>query len=177
MLHVALLCLLVGRVPPPPVPQSYCQSSPEDQPPADPKAQRKWLMDHLIADLQSQGKYDAQKFCEIETMLNSVTDEQVSHALQYYQRRKAQQFAEAEANLHRLEAYRDRLKLEVEHRRQVLSAGAGDGRVWFCTCPTAVSMAVGEVLCGPVLLRAPPVSLQALVRLVRSDLRLGHEIG
>ena len=120
MLHVALLCLLVGQVPPPPVPhppESYTES-PSDQPPADPQAQREWLLSHLTADLQSQGKDDAQKQSEIETMLKNVTDEQLTHAIQYYQRRKAAQLAEAEANLHRLEAYRDQLKLEVERRQQ-----------------------------------------------------------
>ena len=53
MLHAAFFCLLVGQVPPPPVPhppESYQQS-----PSADPKAQREWLLDHLTADLQAQG--------------------------------------------------------------------------------------------------------------------------
>ena len=70
MLHVALLCLLVGQVPPPPVPhppESYTES-PSDQPPADPQAQREWLKSHLVADLRSQGKLDAQKQVEIETI-------------------------------------------------------------------------------------------------------------
>ena len=52
MLHVALLCLFVGQVPPPPVPhppEGYEQS------------QREWLLDHLLADLRAQGKLDAQK--------------------------------------------------------------------------------------------------------------------
>ena len=121
MLHVALLCLLVGQVPPPPVPhppESYTQSL-SDQSPADPQAQREWLLSHLVADLQAQGKYDVQKQVEIETMLKNVTDEQLTHAIQYYQQRKAAQLAEAEANLHRLEAYRDQLKVAVERRKEV----------------------------------------------------------
>ena len=122
MLHVALLCLLVGQVPPPPLPhppESYKESSPNDQPPADSKGQREWLVAHLVAELQAQGKLDAQKKQDIETMVNMATDEQLGHAVQYYQQRKAQQLAEAQANLRRLEAYRDRLKVEVERRKQV----------------------------------------------------------
>jgi hypothetical protein len=56
-------------------------------------------------------------------MLNNATAKQLGEAVQYYQDRKAQveaqQLAEAQANLRRLIAYRDRLKVEVERRRQV----------------------------------------------------------
>jgi len=117
MLHVALLCLFVGQVPPPPAP--LLPTSDAQSPPTDPQAQRKWLLDRLGDELQAQGKLDAQKKQEIEQMINGVTDEQLSHAVQYYQQRKAEQLAEAQANLHRLEAYRDNLKREVERRRQV----------------------------------------------------------
>jgi len=119
MLHVALLCLIVGQIPPPPLPQSYNDSSHVDQPPADAKGQRDWLFSHLVAELQAQGKLDAQKKLDIEATVNRATDEQLSHAVQYYQQRKAEQLAEAQANLHRLEAYRDWLKVQVERRRQV----------------------------------------------------------
>ena len=122
MLHVALLCLFVGQVPPPPVPhppETYKESSPSDQPPADPKAQREWLLFHLVDDLQAQGKLDDQKYREVEAMVNGVTDKQLGHAVDYYQQRKAEQLAQAEANLHRLQAYRDRLKVEVERRKEV----------------------------------------------------------
>jgi hypothetical protein len=69
--------------------------------------------------LEAQGKLDAQKYREVETMVKSASDKQIDHAVQYYQQRKAQQLAQAEANLHRLEAYRDRLKVEVERRKEV----------------------------------------------------------
>jgi hypothetical protein len=121
MLPIALLCLFVDQIPPPPaplLPESNAQSSAESVP-ADPKAQRKWLLDHLSRELQAQGKIDAQKKQDIETMLKSATDEQLSHAVQYYRQRKAEQLAEAQANLHRLEAYRDDLKRKVERRKQV----------------------------------------------------------
>ena len=129
MLHVALLCLLVGQVPQPPVPhppESYEQSPSypsANQLPADPKAQREWLLAHLVDDLEAQGKLDAHKYREVESMLKNATDGQVGAAVQYYQQRKAQveaeQLAEAQANLRRLQAYRDRLKLEVARRNQV----------------------------------------------------------
>ena len=90
---------------------------------ADPKAQREWLLAHLVDDLEAQGKLDAQKYRNIETMLKNATDGQVGAAVQYYQQRKAQveaeQLAQAQANLSRLQAYRDRLKLEVARRSQV----------------------------------------------------------
>ncbi len=113
MLPVAFLCLLVGQVPPPPVPhppESYAQS-----PSVDSKAQRGWLLDHLLADLRAQGKLDAQKQQDVERVVNEATDSQVDHAVQYYQ----QQLAQAQANLRRLQAYRDNLKREVERRKQV----------------------------------------------------------
>ena len=128
MLPVAFLCLFVGQVPPPPVPhppESYERSTPTDESPSsdDPKAQREWLMAHLTAALQAQGKLNAKKHREIERMVNNVSDSQVDALVEYYEQRKAQveaeQLSQAEANLHRLEAYRDRLKVEVERRRQV----------------------------------------------------------
>ena len=146
MLHVALLCLLVGQVPPPPAPHlpstpSYPsvgqslppppspgitpgkQASPADQPPTDPQAQRSWLLARLIGDMQRQGQYDAQKYHAIEAMLNKMSPSQVSVLIQVYQQRKAQveswQLAQAQANLRRLEAYRDYLKRELERRMQV----------------------------------------------------------
>ncbi len=113
MLHAAFLYLVIGQVPPPPAPyrpESNAQSS------EDPKAQRQWLLDHLTADLQAQGKLDTQKYRDIERMVNGVSDSQVAQAVQYYQ---AQELAAAQANLRRLQAYRDRLKAEVA-RRQVV---------------------------------------------------------
>jgi len=120
MLHVALLCLLVGQVPPPPVPQppdSYSQSPSANELPSTPQAQREWLLAHLIVDMQAQGKYDAQKYREIESMLNNVSASQLGVLVNYYQQRKTQveawQKAQAETNLRRLEAYRDSLKREL----------------------------------------------------------------
>ncbi len=110
MLPVAFLCLLVGQLPPPPVPHPPGSSSP-----ADPQTQREWLLDHLLTDLRAQGKLTEQKRQEVEQMVNEATDSQVDHAVQYYQ----QQLAQAQANLRRLQAYRDYLKREVERRRRV----------------------------------------------------------
>jgi hypothetical protein len=76
MLHVVLLCLFVGQVPPanPQVPYpSAGQSLPSSPAPGitpstteqlstDPQAQRAWLLGHLIADMQAPGRYDAQRF-------------------------------------------------------------------------------------------------------------------
>jgi hypothetical protein len=120
MLHVAFLCLLVGQLPPlPPVPHppdSYEQSSSSSS--ASSSAQREWLLAHLIVDMQAQGKYDAQKYHDIERMLNNMTPSQLGVLVEYYQQRKAQveawQQREAEADLHRLQAYRDSLKRELE---------------------------------------------------------------
>ena len=67
--------------------------------------------------MQAQGKYDAQKYREIESMLNNVSASQLGVLVNYYQQRKAQveawQKAQAESNLRRLEAYRDSLKREL----------------------------------------------------------------
>jgi len=109
--------MVVGQVPPPPAP--LLPDSNAQSPPTDPQAQRKWLLDHLSGDLRAQGKLDPQKRQDIERMINGVTGEQLRHAVQYYQQRKAEQLAEAEANLYRLRAYRDYLKREVERRKQV----------------------------------------------------------
>ncbi len=115
MLHAAFLCLLIGQVPPPPAPFKLDGDAQSTSSSEDPKAQRKWLLDHLTADLQAQGKLDAQKYREVERMVNGVSDSQVAEAVQYYQ---AQELAAAEANLRRLQAYRDRLKVEVARRQQ-----------------------------------------------------------
>jgi len=114
--------MLFGQVPPPPVP--YAQSpSAAVEVPADPQAQREWLLAHLIVDMQLQGKYDAQKYQEIQRMLNNASDSQIAALASYYQERKAQveasQMAQAQANLRSMEAYRNRLKVEVERRRAV----------------------------------------------------------
>ena len=138
MLHVALLCLLVGQVPPPnpqvpyssagqsslpPPPAPGITPSTAEQPPTDPQAQRAWLLGHLVADMQAQGKYDAQKVQAAEAALNKMTPTQVAASVQYYQQRKSQveawQLAQAQANLRRLEAYRDYLKRELERRMAV----------------------------------------------------------
>ena len=119
MLHVAFFCLVIGQVPPPPVshpPESYERSpSPNDQPPADPQSQREWLLSRLVADLQAQGKLNAQKRQEVERMVSEATDRQVNDAVQYYQ----QQLAQAKAKLRRLQADRDNLKRDVERRKEV----------------------------------------------------------
>ncbi|MEI8376813.1 MAG: hypothetical protein WCJ35_28700 [Planctomycetota bacterium] len=121
MLHVALLVagLLVSQVPPPPSPEySPGQQYSSDQTPADVQGRREWLLAHLIVDMQSQGKYDAQKYREIESMLNNVSASQLGVLGNYYQQRKSQveawQLDQAQTNLRRLEAYRDHLKRELE---------------------------------------------------------------
>jgi hypothetical protein len=82
MLPFALLCILVGQVPPPPAP--YDQSLPSTtESPTGPQAQREWLLAHLIVDMQAQGKYDAQKYQDIQRMLNNVSDSQVAALVQY----------------------------------------------------------------------------------------------
>jgi hypothetical protein len=116
MFHVALLFLVIGQAaPPPPAP-----ALPADQPPVDVQRQREWLLAHFIVDMQAQGKFDAQKYHEVETMLKDMTASQVGVLVQYYQQRKTQvaasQDAQANAELRRLEAYRDRLKRELERK-------------------------------------------------------------
>ena len=73
--------------------------------------------------MQRQGRYDAQKYHAIEAMLNKMNPSQVSVLIQVYQQRKAQveawQLSQAQANLRRMEAYRDYLKRELEGRMQV----------------------------------------------------------
>jgi len=157
MLHVALLCLVVGQVPPPPaplLPESNAQPSAESAP-ADPKAQREWLVSHLVADFQVQGKLDAQKKQDIEAMVNSVTDEQLSHAVQYYQQRKAQQLADAQANLQRLEAYRDRLKREVERRKQVYQQGQAITSFGSALAAQQAQWAMGGYYAAPFYVNPP----------------------
>ncbi|MGO8748138.1 MAG: hypothetical protein ACLQNE_19360 [Thermoguttaceae bacterium] len=116
MFHVALLFLLAGQVaPPPPAP-----AVPADQPPADVQRQREWLLAHFIVDMQAQGKFDARKYQEIETMLKGMTASQVGVLVQDYQQRKTQVAAsrevQANAELRRLEAHRDHLKRELERK-------------------------------------------------------------
>jgi hypothetical protein len=73
--------------------------------------------------MQRQGKYDAQKYHAIEAMLKNMSPSQVSVLIQVYQQRKAQaeawQLSQAQANLHRMQAYRDYLKRELEGRRAI----------------------------------------------------------
>jgi hypothetical protein len=121
MLQIAFFCLIVGQVPPPPVPhapESNGKSSPADKsrPADDPQAQRKWLLSHITADLQAQGQLDAAKYHDVEQMVNNVRDSQLGKVIQHYQQRKAQVEAEAKANLRRLQAYRDALKRELQWR-------------------------------------------------------------
>ena len=140
MFQAAFVCLLVGQVPPPPLPQTpeqvraasggptparaprrrwpqagalAAQTAPVDQPPPanDPKAQREWLLARLTVDLAAQGKLDQQKAGELRRMINGVSDVQIAALVQYYQ---AQELARAKANLARLQAYRDALKREVD---------------------------------------------------------------
>jgi hypothetical protein len=155
MLHVALLCLLVGQVPPPPVPHPPESYKDSDRPTADPTAQRKWLRDHLVADLRSQGKGDAQKFREVEAMVNSATDKQLGQAVQYYQQRKAEQLAEAEANLHRLEAYRDRLKVAVERRKQVYEQEQAMAAYGFALAQQQFQWLLGQFYAAPFYVNPP----------------------
>jgi parvulin-like peptidyl-prolyl isomerase len=125
MLYVVFLAAVVGQVPPPPpVPATSVPAGVASaELPAAPQAQREWLLARLIVDMQAQGKYDAQKYLEIQRMLDNVSDSQVAALVSYYQERKAQvqavQAAQAEAELRRLQAYRDRLRAEVEQRKQV----------------------------------------------------------
>ena len=96
MFHVALLFLVAGQVAPPPPaaaipPRRSCglatpaPALPADQPPADVQRQREWLLAHFIVDMQAQGKFDAQKYHETETMLKDMTASQVGVLVQYYQ--------------------------------------------------------------------------------------------
>ena len=114
MLHLALICLLVGQVPPPPVPhppERYEQpSSSAGQSPANPQAQRDWILAHLLADMQAQGKLDAQKRQEVERMVSNLTVPQVVELVRYYQ----QQLAQAQANLRSLKEYRDSLNRDLQ---------------------------------------------------------------
>ena len=126
MLHLVLVCLLVGQVPPPPVPfppNPSHGSAAESRPGSSPQAQREWLLAHLIVDMQMKGQYDASKYHEIERMVNNMRPSQLGVLDDYYQQRKAQveawEQAQAEANLHRLEAYRDHLKRELAWKQQV----------------------------------------------------------
>ena len=119
MLHVALLCLLIGQVPPPPIPHPPDgQSASAAELPSSSQAKREWFLAHLIVDMQTQGKFDAQKYHEIEAMLNKMSASQLGVLVEYYQQRQAQveasQQAQAEANLRHLEAYRDYLERELE---------------------------------------------------------------
>ena len=81
---------------------------PADQPPADVQRQREWLLAHFIVDMQAQGKFDARKYQEIETMLKGMTASQVGVLVQDYQQRKTQVAAsrevQANAELRRLES-------------------------------------------------------------------------
>jgi hypothetical protein len=138
MFQVAILCLLVGQVPSPPSPftPGQVQSQPAAERPApappqqtqrddqvepkvqspplsDPKAQREWLLAHLTTDLHAQGKLDAQKQQDIERMVNNISDGQVAELVKYYQ---AQELAQAQANLRRLQAYRDALRRELDYK-------------------------------------------------------------
>jgi hypothetical protein len=119
MLHVALLCVLVGQAPPPPVPHPpEGQAAPAAKAPSNSQANREWLLAHLIVDMQAQGKFDAQKYHDMEALLNNMSASQLGVLVEYYQQRKAQvealQQAQAEANLRRLEAYRDCLERELQ---------------------------------------------------------------
>ena len=155
MLHFAFLCLFVGQVPPPPVPhppQGFKESSPDDQPPADPQGQREWLFAHLTADLHSQGKLNAQKRQEVEQMVNSVTDNQVAILVQHYQ----QQLAEAQANLRRLQAYRDRLKVEVERRKQVYEQEQAMAAYGSALAAQPAQWAMGGFYAAPYYYYVPP---------------------
>jgi hypothetical protein len=112
MLHVALLCLFVGQIPPPPrplLPQSNAQSSAESAL-TDPKAQREWLITYLAEQMEAQGKLDAKKHREIEKMVNNVQDRHLGKLIRYYQDRKAQ------ANLGRSLANGDSLNWDLQWR-------------------------------------------------------------
>ena len=54
MSHILLIALLAGQIPPPPaplLPESNAQSSAESVP-ADPKAQREWLVAYLADQME-----------------------------------------------------------------------------------------------------------------------------
>ena len=92
MSHILLIALLVGQIPPPPaplLPESKAQSTAESAP-ADPKAQREWLIAYLADQMEAQGKLDAKKYREIEKMVDNVQDRHLGKLIQYYQDRKAQ---------------------------------------------------------------------------------------
>ena len=122
MLHVAVFCLLVGQAPPPPVPHPpEGQAASAAKAPSSSQADREWLLAHFLVDMQAQGKFDAQKYHEIEAMLKKMSASQLGVLVEYYQQRKAQVRGvatgpNAEANLRRLEAYRDYLERELQSR-------------------------------------------------------------
>jgi hypothetical protein len=122
MIPVVLLAVgLLGQVPPPPAPAYSPADRPSvDQSPSEAQAKREWLLAHLIVDMQMQGQYDAKKYHEIETMLEKMSPSQLGVLVQYYQQRKSrvEAWQSAEANLRRLEAYRDHLKRELEWKLQ-----------------------------------------------------------
>lgn len=162
MLQVALLCLLVGQVPPPPIPhppESYSQSSSSDQSPADPQSQREWLLSHLVADLQAQGRLDAQKYRDVERMVHNVSDSEVRQLVQYYRdlskQAEARQLAEAQANLRRLEAYRDRLKVEVERRKQIYEQEQAMAAYSSALAAQQAQWAMGNFYAGPYYAARP----------------------
>lgn len=113
MLHVACFFLLVGQLPPPPAPNLPEKQSP---PANDPEAQRKWLLDHLTADLRAQGRLDTQKQHEIERTVNNVRDSHLGKSIEHYQQHKAEVEAQAKAALRRQEAYRESLNRELQWR-------------------------------------------------------------
>jgi len=106
MSHMLLIALLVGQIPPPPVP--LLPKSNAQSPSTDPQSQREWLIAYLAEQMEAQGKLDAKKYREIEKMVNNVQDRYLGKLIRYYQDRKAQ------ANLGRSEAYGDSLNRELQ---------------------------------------------------------------
>ena len=59
-----------------------CQAM--DQPPAAAPQQRAWPLNHLVADMRSTGSFPSPDLAEVASLLNSLTDDQISLLAQYY---------------------------------------------------------------------------------------------
>ena len=97
-----------------------------DQPPKSAPQQRAWLLSHLVTDMQSADRYASADVAQTVTRVNNMSPAQIGTLARYYQQRKTQvvagQVAQAEANLHRLQAYRDQLKGELARAKVIYPA-------------------------------------------------------
>lgn len=126
---------------------------------------REWLLGHLIADMQERGGYNAEKYEEVQKKIDAMSDRQIGVLIQYYKQAKAQavaaqhkesaQLREAQAELAKAQAYRNRLRREMEVverykqneaellelggsivKNQIRAAGAGFAGATYIVGPT-----------------------------------------